>query len=367
MEVFTQSIAAKDYKSICSEVLDRGKDSGSTRFLKNRSVILDRSSVKFNEILLPKYRAGKKKSSPKYALAELLWYSSNRIDTNLIEKFGPIWKSMQDSDGNVNSNYGYQIMKNQNFEDKIKELVETNSTTFFIASQENQSSRNDLVCNNAVKLTLTHDQTNLDMTVISRSIDLVYGYPYDLFAAQIFGAIVINEMMNRGLLDLIPSFNTVRFDIQNVHIYHKDIDNSTRVEVETMDQNSYYAIEIDTEMIEKIKSARSLELNLKDVEDFRENYFERFYEIKIKDSQINQMADFEMFRAEDKNSIFRKLNLDYGMKSACTRKRIETVLEHLNADKFDRKNLVVESGRLAYISLLWNGYKTVYEVSIYEL
>lgn len=367
MEVFTQSIAAKDYKSMCCEVLDRGKDSGYTKFLKNCSVMLDRSSVKFNEILLPKYRAGGKKTSPKYALAELLWYSSGRIDTELIEKFGPIWLSMQDADGNVNSNYGHQIMKNQNFEDKIKELVENNSTTFFIASQENQSSRNDLVCNNAVKLTLTHDQTNLDMTVIARSIDLVYGYPYDLFAAQIFGAIVINEMMKKGLLDLTPSFNTVRFDIQNVHIYHKDIDSSTRAELEMMDQNSYYVIDLDDEMIEKIKSARSLKLKLQDVEDFREEYFERFYETKIDNLKIDSVAEFEMFRVDDKNSIFRALSRDYGMKSAITRKRVEAIADHLNADKFDRKNLVVEADRLAYISLAWNGYKTVYEVSIYEL
>lgn len=367
MEVFTQSIAAKDYKSMCCEVLDKGKESDYTKFLKNRSILLDRSSVKFDEILLPKYRAGGKKTSPKYALAELLWYASGRTDTELIEKFGPIWLSMQDEHGNVNSNYGHQIMKNQNFEEKIKELVETNSTTFFIASHENQFSRNDLVCNNAVKLTLTNDQTNLDMTVFARSIDLVYGYPYDLFAAQIFGAIVINELMSNNLLDLTPSFNSVRFDIQNVHIYHKDIDSSTRVELEMMDQKSYYKLSLDDEIINEIKTARSRDLNLEDVEQFRDKYSDRFSEISIDNFKVNQVAEFQMFRVDDKNSIFRVLSRFYGMRSAVTRKRVESILSYLNADKFDRKNLVVENGRLAYISLLWNGYKTVYEVSVYEL
>ena len=367
MESFKQSIAAKDYKSMCCEVLDRGKDSGYTKFLKNRSVLLDRSSVKFNEILLPKYRAGGKKTSPKYALAELLWYASGRRDTKLIEKFGPIWFSMQDEQGNVNSNYGHQIIKNQNFADKIAELVETNSTTFFIASQENQSSRNDLVCNNAVKLTLTNDQTNLDVTVLARSIDLVYGYPYDLFAAQIFGAIVIDEMMTKGLLDLTPSFNNVRFDIQNVHIYHKDVDDSTRAELEMMDDLSYYAMTLDKGLIKTIRDANKQELNLEDVEKFREVHFDKFSEVKIAKSRSLSTAEFEMFRVDDKNSIFKVLSREYGMRSAATRKRIEEILSYLNTDKFDRKNLVVENGRLAYLSLLWNGYKNVYEVSIYEL
>ena len=54
--------------------LDRGIKSDTTRFLRRQSIELDRSSVKFNEILLPKFRANGKKSSVKYALAETVWY-----------------------------------------------------------------------------------------------------------------------------------------------------------------------------------------------------------------------------------------------------------------------------------------------------
>ena len=67
-----------------------------------------------------------------YAEAEWQWYlSGNRNIKKLGKIYGkvpPIWERMADKDGNVNSNYGWQWLRNNQYDyvvDKLKKQIDT--------------------------------------------------------------------------------------------------------------------------------------------------------------------------------------------------------------------------------------------------
>lgn len=365
LEKFIKSAVVKSYKSTCLDVVDLGHESNITKYLLNRSVVLDRQNLKYHEIALPMFRANCMKSSLKYALAETYWYASKRLDTELIAKFGPIWKKMEDAEGLINSNYGYQIFNNQDYLEKLEELIETNQTTFFIASQENQFSRSDLVCNNAVRVVLSKDQTNLHIEVRARSIDLMYGYPYDVFAAQVFGSIVIRDLLESKKLDLEPSFSHVRFDIENVHIYNKDLDQLDRVQLEMLDDESMIVYDLKKEVIDRLRSEDYSKSDLSVVEDFRDSEFENHSVTKLSQSKDHGYSDFLIYLAETYRDIEKSISRHVEVEDQL-RERIREIIGRLDEDRYDRKNLIVKDNVLIYVHLLndEDKYKQ-YEVSIY--
>lgn len=364
-EKFIKSAVVKSYKSTCIDVVDLGLDSPTTKYLLNRSIVLDRGDLKSNEIALPMFRANRMKSSLKYALAEMYWYASKRLDTELISKFGPIWKKMEDSSGLINSNYGYQIFNNQDYFEKLKELAETNQTTFFIASKDNQSSRSDLVCNNAVRVILSKDQTSLNLEVRARSIDLMYGYPYDVFAAQLLGSVIIRDLLRSNYLDLEPEFSYVRFDIENVHIYKKDLAQLDRVNLETLDDSSMIIYDLSSETIDRLRSEDYQNSNIAIVEEFRESEFENHRISKIDQDKEHGYSDFLIYLADNYHDIERSIKRHVEVDN-CLRDRIRDILSRLDEDQYDRKNLIVKDNVLIYIHLLEDSAKNKqYEVSIY--
>ena len=57
LEKFIKSAVVKSYKSTCLDVVDLGQESNITKYLLNRSVVLDRQTLKYHEIALPMFRA----------------------------------------------------------------------------------------------------------------------------------------------------------------------------------------------------------------------------------------------------------------------------------------------------------------------
>ena len=364
-EKFVKSAVVKSYKSTCIDVVDLGLDSFSTKYLLNRSVVLNRGDLKSNEIALPKFRANGMQSSLKYALAEMYWYASKRLDTALIYKFGPIWKKMEDENGLINSNYGYQIFTNQVYSEKLKELSETNETTLFIASETNQSSTSDLVCNNAVRVVLSEDQTNLHLEVRARSIDLMYGYPYDVFAAQVLGSVIIRDLLKYSYLDLELKFSHVRFDIENVHIYHEDLDSLDRSALEMLDDESMIVYDLSEDTIDRLSSENFEDSDVSIVEDFRDSEFENHVVKEISQNQDVSYSDFLIYLAETyqdlERSISRHVKVDDLLRS-----RLREIISRLEEDRFNRKNLIKKDDVLIYVHLLEDSTKSrTYEVSIY--
>ena len=122
-----------------------------------------------------------------YAEAEWQWYlSGNRNISKLGDIYGkvpPIWERMADNDGNVNSNYGWQWLRNNQYDyvvDKLKKQIDTRHAAISIYdAKENKDYDNDTPCTYAVQFTIIDNK--LCMSVYMRSNDLWYGFCNDQY------------------------------------------------------------------------------------------------------------------------------------------------------------------------------------------
>jgi len=125
--------------------------------------------------------------SQEYAEAEWQWYlSGDRNIAKLGELYGKvpaIWKRMADTDGNVNSNYGWQWRRNDQLNHVIRLLKDDPETRQAAISiydaKEWDKYTYDTPCTYAVQFTILHDK--LDMSVLMRSNDLWYGFCNDQY------------------------------------------------------------------------------------------------------------------------------------------------------------------------------------------
>jgi len=122
-----------------------------------------------------------------YAEAEWQWYLSGDPSIkklgDIYGKVPPIWERMADSDGNVNSNYGYQWNRNDQIHYVVGKLRENPDTRHAAISiydcKEFKKYRNDTPCTYAVQFTIINNKLN--MSVYMRSNDLWYGFCNDQY------------------------------------------------------------------------------------------------------------------------------------------------------------------------------------------
>ena len=135
-----------------------------------------------------------------YAQAEWQWYlSGNRNISELGKLYGKtpeIWKRMADSKGNVNSNYGWQWLRNNQIYYVINKLKEKNNTRHAAISiydcKEHSTYKKDTPCTYAVQFTILHDK--LDMCVVMRSNDLWYGFCNDQYCFSELQKMIAHEV-----------------------------------------------------------------------------------------------------------------------------------------------------------------------------
>lgn len=122
-----------------------------------------------------------------YAEAEWRWYLSGDPK---ISKLGEIWGSipqiwhqMQDYNGEVRSNYGWQWERNDQLDKVVQMLKENPDTRQAVISiydgKEISSYRNDTPCTYAVTFTVVDGKLN--MSVLMRSNDLWFGFCNDQY------------------------------------------------------------------------------------------------------------------------------------------------------------------------------------------
>lgn len=213
------------YNDLLTKIVREGYETPITRMLMDQSITFDLHPLNINStdwnMMMPLKR-GSITSSMKYAAAEAVWYLAQTREIDLIVKYGKIWAKMTDDQGLINSNYGYQLSHNQNLTDKLEELFETSKTVLNIISTDNQNSTNDLVCNNQVVLSLSagfDGAYELAAKVNARSIDVMFGLPYDMFAAQGLMCMIAEALHN--IYEINVHLDTLTFDISNVHWYHR--------------------------------------------------------------------------------------------------------------------------------------------------
>ena len=128
-----------------------------------------------------------RKWNPVYAEAEWQWYrSGDRNIAKLEELYGKvpeIWKRMADSDGNVNSNYGWQWKRNDQIDyviDLLRYSPDTRQAAISIYDcKEHDTFTFDTPCTYAVQFTILDNKLN--MSVVMRSNDLWFGFCNDQY------------------------------------------------------------------------------------------------------------------------------------------------------------------------------------------
>jgi len=142
--------------------------------------------------ILAKHR----KWNHEYAEAEWQWYlSGNRNISKLGEIYGkipPIWERMADSQGNVNSNYGWQWQRNNQLDYVVAKLKDNPNTRHAAISiydcKEYPNYRKDTPCTYAVQFTVLNNKLN--MSVVMRSNDLWYGFCNDQYCFSMLQQLV---------------------------------------------------------------------------------------------------------------------------------------------------------------------------------
>lgn len=150
-----------------------------------------------------------------YAELEWEWYLSGNRSIKEISKSAKLWKKVCDTEGNVNSNYGYQWNRNDQL-NKALDLIRKDRNTrkasvSFYDGKEIDLYDKDTVCTYGVHFYVLNDKLN--MTVLMRSCDLIYGFCNDQYC---FSRL---QDLASGKLDI--KTGTSSFMIVNLHVYEK--------------------------------------------------------------------------------------------------------------------------------------------------
>ena len=159
-----------------------------------------------------------------YIKRELEWYLSKSLNVNDIPGETPkIWKNCADKNGFINSNYGWILFSEENynqFEKVVKELKENKvsrqAVMVFIRPTMHEDAkkdgRHDFICTYCY--TFKIEKNKLYMMVNMRSNDCVYGYNNDYaFADYVFNKL-LEELQEYNL-----EKGVIFWKADNFHVY----------------------------------------------------------------------------------------------------------------------------------------------------
>ena len=160
----------------------------------------------------------KRKWSHEYAEAEWQWYlSGDRSTKKLGEIYGKIpeiWQLMEDQEGNVNSNYGWQWQRNDQIGaviNTLKNYRETRQAAISIYDcKEWDNYEYDTPCTYAIQFTIVHNRLNMCVTM--RSNDLWFGFCNDQYQFS-----KLQEMIAK---EINMDVGTYYHFVHNLHIYN---------------------------------------------------------------------------------------------------------------------------------------------------
>ena len=185
--------ADKAYNYFYDKIITDGISFGDTKALFNVGFTLEKP--------LENYIFNKERNwKPDYAEAEWQWYLSGDPNIKklgeLYGKIPPIWRHMADSKGNVMSNYGWQMYRNNQLDYVIAKLRNEKDTRHAAISiydcKEHKYYRKDTPCTYAIQFTIVDNVLN--MAVLMRSNDLWYGFCNDQYCFSMIQKLVADEL-----------------------------------------------------------------------------------------------------------------------------------------------------------------------------
>ena len=210
----TFETANEAYEYFHNEIITNGVEFAGTKALFNIGFTIENPT---NKVITNKERNW----NQEYAAAKWAWYLSGdpRIKKlgELYGKIPPIWERMADSNGEVNSNYGYQWKRHDQLENVINILKKNPDTRQAAISiydgKEIHQYAHDTPCTYAVQFTIV--QGKLYMSVYMRSNDLWYGFCNDQYQFASLQEMVA-EKLNLPV-------GTYYHHAHNLHLYNDKI------------------------------------------------------------------------------------------------------------------------------------------------
>jgi len=197
------------------------------RLLAEKQFVTDKSGVNMIEISNASFIADEPSIfgtvNHDYVLRELSWYYSQSLNVNDIAGGPPtIWKLVADKDGFINSNYGWCIFSEKNFNQYEKVLNElktspTSRRAIMIYTRPtmwydyNVNGRSDFMCTNAVQYMIRNNK--LQTIVQMRSNDVLFGYKND-YAWQ-------RNIHEKLADDLNVDPGDIHWNVGSLHVYEK--------------------------------------------------------------------------------------------------------------------------------------------------
>ena len=140
-----------------------------------------------------------RKWSAKYAEREWQWYLSQDRSVEELKKYAPIWDKMHGGDNLVMSNYGWQWGRNNQLDKVIEQLKKNKNTRqawiSIFDGKEKDRYEYDTPCTLAVGFDVRPcAEDMLNMTVLMRSNDLVYGFCNDQYCFSKLQELVADEL-----------------------------------------------------------------------------------------------------------------------------------------------------------------------------
>ena len=206
--------ANEAYEYLHNKIIQEGIGFGDTKALFNIGFYI--TDPKDRKII-----NRERKWKEDYAEAEWQWYlSGDRNISKLGELYGKvpeIWKRMADEHGNVNSNYGWQWLRDGQLDYVITDLTYHKDTRRAAISiydgKEIKDYAKDTPCTYAVQFTILNGR--LDMCVTMRSNDLWFGFCNDQYCFS-----RLQEMVSKRL-NIEPG--VYYHFAHNMHLYNDKV------------------------------------------------------------------------------------------------------------------------------------------------
>lgn len=195
--------------------------------LATKKFVKDKSGVNMIEIIGSTFLANEPAifgdPNQEYIQRELDWYKSMSLNVGDIPGGPPeIWKQVASTQGWINSNYGYLIWHDENWNQYQNVLEELRRNPFsrracmiytrpMIWNDYNIDGMSDFICTNAVQYMIRDNK--LQVVVQMRSNDVVFGYKND-YAWQEYVALALCDELGVELGDIIWS-------VGSLHVYER--------------------------------------------------------------------------------------------------------------------------------------------------
>lgn len=204
------------YLSIAEDLLKAPKV-GSTRELNNVKLTL--KDINNNIVSV-------RGISPSYLLGELAWYFSGDRSLDFISKFSSFWNNISDDGETCNSAYGYLIANAHGFNQAKKVIdilrADPNSRRAKIninTPNINVDTTKDEPCTMSIHFLLRNNK--LDCTVIMRSNDIWFGFPYDVA--------FFTELQKYIADELGVGYGWYTHFAVSLHVYDRDVEKISEI------------------------------------------------------------------------------------------------------------------------------------------